>query len=278
MGDEAFARTVGQRGTGDDSFRPAHGTTHTETIVARAPSMHSTSAMMRLWMLSYVRRPPIVSASALSIAVHGALIVAAVVGTRPPASMATNSLANRIFYIPPPNRPLTAIGGHASVHYITLAEGLGAGPGPAAMDARRPISIPEQSPMAGNARVDSVTTPAATGEANADSVFTMLEVDSVVVRSANSAAPAYPLDLLEKRIEGFVLARYTVDTTGFADVASLQVLKSTHPGFEQSVRDALPYMRFSPAKIGAQKVRQLVEQTFTFKIATPVVSGAAKPR
>jgi TonB family protein len=233
--------------------------------------------MMRLWMLSYAQRPPIVSAGAISVAAHGALIVAAVVGTRPPTSMETNSLANRIFYIPPPSRSPMAAGGSASVHYITLAEGLGAGPGPAATDARRPIRISEQSHDAGSTRSDSVTTPAGAGETNVDSVFTMLEVDSVVVRSANSAAPAYPLDLLEKHIEGFVLARYVVDTTGFADIASLEVLKATHPGFEQSVRDALPYMRFSPAKIGTQKVRQLVEQTFTFKIASPVVSGT-KPR
>jgi hypothetical protein len=37
----------------------------------------------------------------------------------------------------------------------------------------------------------------------------------------------------------------------------------------KAVREALPYMRFSAAKIGTMKVRQLVEQPFTFKIATP---------
>ena len=74
------------------------------------------------------------------------------------------------------------------------------------------------------------------------------------------------------------MARYVVDTTGFADAASLEILKATHPGFVQAVRDALPYMRFSAAKIGPQKVRQLVEQPFTFRIAAPVVAGAPKPR
>lgn len=137
--------------------------------------------------------------------------------------------------------------------------------------------MPEQSRQAGKSRLDSATTAPTTGDANTDSVFTLLEVDSAVVRSASSAAPAYPLELLEKHVEGFVLARYVVDTTGFADAASLQVLKATDPGFERSVRDAIPYMRFSPAKIGALKVRQLVEQTFTFRIAAPVV-GVAKPR
>jgi len=234
--------------------------------------------MMRLWKLSYSRPSPVASAGAFSVAAHGLMIVVAIVATRPPASMAIDGLANRIFYIPPPDRPPTPPGGHAAVHYITLAQGPGAGPGPSTMDARRAINIPEQSREAGNEPVDSATTPPAQGETSTDSVFTMLEVDSVVVRSASSAAPAYPLDLLEKHIEGFVLARYVVDTTGFADVASLQVLRATNPGFERAVRDALPYMRFSPAKIGAQKVRQLVEQPFTFRIAAPVVAGAPKPR
>jgi Gram-negative bacterial tonB protein. len=233
--------------------------------------------MMRLWMLSYARRTPVARAGALSVVVHGAMIAAAVVATRPPASMEEGGLANRIVYIPPPDRPPSAPGGLSTVHYITLAQGLGAGPGPAAMDARRPITLPEKSREAGAEHPDSAVAAASTGDANTDSVFTILEVDSAVVRSASSAAPAYPLDLLEKHVEGFVLARYVVDTTGFADSASLDVVRATDPGFEHSVREALPYMRFSPAKIGKQKVRQLVEQTFTFRIAAPVVAGAPKP-
>jgi len=40
--DETFTRTVRQRGTGDDSIRPAHGTTHTQTVVLDGAPMHST--------------------------------------------------------------------------------------------------------------------------------------------------------------------------------------------------------------------------------------------
>jgi hypothetical protein len=43
------------------------------------------------------------------------------------------------------------------------------------------------------------------------------------------------------------------------------------------VRDALPYMRFSPAKIGSHKVRQLVQQSFTFRITPPIATQAVKP-
>ena len=98
-------------------------------------------------------------------------------------------------------------------------------------------------------------------------------VDSAVVRSQNSAAPAYPVDLLEKHVEGRVLAQYVVDTTGFADPTSLAVLSSTHDLFTRAAREALPYMRFTPAKIGRSKVRQLVEQSFTFRITPPTPPG-----
>src|SRR5437764_275446 len=66
-----------------------------------------------------------------------------------------------------------------------------------------------------------------------------------------------------------VTARYVVDTTGFADLGSFAVIGPANQSFVNAVREALPYMRFSPAKIGQQKVRQLVEQPFTFRITAP---------
>jgi protein TonB len=78
------------------------------------------------------------------------------------------------------------------------------------------------------------------------------------------------------------MTQYVVDTSGFADTTSLKVLRSTHADFTAAVRAALPFMRFYPAKVGAKKVRQLVEQEFTFKIeqpateATPATQASAK--
>jgi len=111
-----------------------------------------------------------------------------------------------------------------------------------------------------------------------DSVFSVLEVDTAVVRSASSAAPAYPLKLLTAHIMGSVSARYVVDTTGFADTASFEVMKSTNPEFTTAVREALPYMRFTPAKIGSVKVRQLVEQQFSFKITDTATVAPPKKK
>jgi protein TonB len=162
-----------------------------------------------------------------------------------------------------------------------MQAGIGAGDGPATMGNDRPLKIARTEE--GKATVDTTTTPEAPPLAGPpDSVFSILEVDSAVVRAANSAAPAYPLKLLQAHITGAVAAQYVVDTTGFADSASFKVLNTANPDFVTAVRAALPYMRFEPAKIGTNKVRQLVEQMFTFRIAdtatvAPVSAKKKKP-
>ena len=102
-----------------------------------------------------------------------------------------------------------------------------------------------------------------------DSVLTEIEVDSAVKRYEWSAAPDYPISLLQKNIEGGAFVIYVVDTLGMADTTSMKVVNATHPEFAQAVRDAMPKMRFRPAILGGYKVRQLVQQNFTFKIQRP---------
>jgi TonB family protein len=236
--------------------------------------------MMRLWTTSYARRERRSVAGVVSVATHGLLIGAWIAATLPIASLSSDALANRLYYIPPPNKPPPSRQSRETVRYITLDDGLGRGPGPSSVDARKTFTEPQTSVERGGTRVDSVPpSPASTpvqSEPSQDSVFTEIEVDSTVVRSQLSAAPAYPLDLLAKRVEGMALVRYVVDTTGFADTESFTVIRATDPAFARAVREALPYMRFSPAKIGPKKVRQLVEQPFTFKIS-PTLANGVKP-
>ena len=103
----------------------------------------------------------------------------------------------------------------------------------------------------------------------ADSAYSEIQVDSVVARSADSAAPVYPPDLLEKRIEGSTLVQFVVDTLGLAESNSFKVLSASHAEFADAVRGALPLMRFRPAIFHSRKVRQLVQQSFSFKIIPP---------
>ncbi len=104
----------------------------------------------------------------------------------------------------------------------------------------------------------------------AETAMTEIEVDSTVVRDPSSAAPIYPPALLAERVEGSTFVHYVVDTTGQVDVSTIQVIRSSHPGFAESVREALAVMKFRPAIQGTRRVRQWVQQNFAFKIVTPV--------
>lgn len=206
------------------------------------------------------------ASGALSMLVHTGLIAAWVYATRPADGLPPLSVSNRVYFIPPPDRTPGSRPIGEVVHYIDLARaGPGFGDGPRSTGDAPPVLASE---TVGRAPVDSTPPAAAVAAPTQDSIFSILDVDTAVVRSANSAAPAYPLKLLQAHIMGSVSARYVVDTTGFADVETFRVLASTNPEFIEAVRDALPFMRFKPAKIGPAKVRQLVEQQFSFRIDT----------
>jgi outer membrane biosynthesis protein TonB len=216
------------------------------------------------------------TSATLSVVAHAVLIGASVIATLPTRELPSDSFSNRTYpkYQPPPDRRPGQAGTRETVHYVNLAakEGLGSGDGARTMGDEPPATLSRT--IGREAPADSVTSAPTPVIAEQDSVFSVLEVDTAVVRSANSAAPAYPLNLLQARVMGYVAARYVVDTTGFADSTSFEVLKATNPEFITAVREALPYMRFTPAKIGSIKVRQLVEQQFTFKITdTATVAG-----
>jgi len=102
--------------------------------------------------------------------------------------------------------------------------------------------------------------------ASDDSIFTSYEVDQIAEAMFVGAGPVYPSELANKRKEGLVIAQYVVDTTGWADTSSVNVLQSSDPLFTNSVRAALGNMRFKPARIGKTVVRQLVQQSFIFRM------------
>jgi hypothetical protein len=60
---------------------------------------------------------------------------------------------------------------------------------------------------------------------------------------------------------------FVVDTNGEWSLGTFKALKSDHALFTQAVSDALPDMRFDPAYVALKKVRQLVQQPFTFALS-----------
>lgn len=92
------------------------------------------------------------------------------------------------------------------------------------------------------------------------------EVDRPAMITPDSPQPIYPESLRVKKVEGAFTAQFIVDTTGRIEVTSFQLVKRGHPLFVQSVRDALPLMRFIPAEVAGVKVRQWVERSFVFSL------------
>src|SRR5512132_2761656 len=91
-----------------------------------------------------------------------------------------------------------------------------------------------------------------------DQPYFEFQVEKPVVPAPGSISPRYPDMLRQAGVEGEVLAQFVVDTTGKAEAGSLKILKSSHDMFVQSVKNALPQMKFIPAEVGGRKVKQLV--------------------
>jgi protein TonB len=100
-----------------------------------------------------------------------------------------------------------------------------------------------------------------------DQPYFEFQVEKPVVPAPGSTQPRYPDMLRQAGVEGEVLAQFVVDTTGRAEPNSLKILKSSHDLFIQSVKNALPQMKFIPAEVGGRKVKQLVQQPFSFSIS-----------
>jgi protein TonB len=238
--------------------------------------------MMRLWVESYSRATPVSSSAVVSVVTHALLIGAAIASTSRPANIDGDWIENRAYYLPPPNRMPSQEASGETIKYVELApEGVGSGFGGGELGSDHPVAH-ELSDNPGDLGRDTTSSDKAPQLAGADSVFTQLEVDSTVSRYPGSAAPAYPVEMLKQGVQGSVVTQYVVDTTGFADTTSLKIMSTTHEQFSDAVRAALPYMRFFPAKVGSKKVRQLVEQEFSFKIeqsasqTTPATQTSAK--
>ena len=99
------------------------------------------------------------------------------------------------------------------------------------------------------------------------------QVEKPVSMAAGSATPKYPDILRQAGVEGEVLASFIVNQEGMAEVASFRAVRATHELFTTAVRNALPLMRFEPAELAGRKVKQLVQQPFSFAIDLGTGSG-----
>lgn len=78
--------------------------------------------------------------------------------------------------------------------------------------------------------------------------------------------PRYPESLRRAGIEGSVVVKFVVDTLGRVDMASLEIVSSTHEAFTSAVREAIARFRFSPSQAGSRKVPAQAMMPFQFTL------------
>ena len=78
--------------------------------------------------------------------------------------------------------------------------------------------------------------------------------------------PAYPADLRQTRLQGDVVVRFVIDSSGRVDAGTFQVVRSTHSAFTNSVISVLGNLRYRPAERGGHHVSASVEQRFQFAL------------
>lgn len=93
------------------------------------------------------------------------------------------------------------------------------------------------------------------------------QVEKPVSPQPGNMPPRYPDAMRSANVEGEVLAQFVVDKSGMPDMTTFKVLKSTHELFSQAVEKALPQMKFHPADVGGQPVKQYVQMPFQFSLS-----------
>ncbi len=133
------------------------------------------------------------------------------------------------------------------------------------IDLSRPLTDPEA--FIRGTRRDTTRRPVPTDvKVDPSRTFLDFQVERPATQAPNSATPLYPDILRQAGVEGEALVSFVVDTSGRVDIGTFKVVRSSHELFAAAVRNALPRMRFIPAAVGDTKVRQLVQQPYSFAI------------
>ena len=101
-----------------------------------------------------------------------------------------------------------------------------------------------------------------------DQAYFEFQVEKPVVAAPGSCQPKYPEMLRSAGVGGEVQAQFVVDTTGRVEQKSFKVLKSDNELLTSAVRSALSCLRFLPAEAGGRRVRQLVQQPYSFNVGS----------
>ena len=275
--DDARHRTTRDSSRTSDVLPVSTGQPHVQDH--GRPSSHRD---MRIWLHTSVNGSSMGGSAALSVVAHAVLVGAAVFGTGVRARQLEQRIADRsslLHYLPPPDRRPAS--GNVAEHLQFMELGRQQPVFPERPDGRvvTPAGMAKDKRIGVDEGTDAHSLAPAAAVDSPDSVYSILDVEETAVRTAGSAAPVYPPELMKVGTEGGVFLRFVVDSSGRADSITIEVVRSTHPAFTRSVRQAVPLMMFTPATIGGRRVRQAVEQNFEFRITPPAAAEhtRAKP-
>jgi protein TonB len=96
--------------------------------------------------------------------------------------------------------------------------------------------------------------------------FTTDQVEIPVTIARGSPVPRFPEMMRSAGVDGSVRVRFVVDTLGRVEMSSVEQLEASHPAFATAVLSTLPRMRFTPARVGDHRVRQMVELPMVFHV------------
>jgi periplasmic protein TonB len=215
-----------------------------------------------------------------SLILHGGIITAAVVATASAGIADDKSKAEKIQFVemkkeppkpkpkePPPPPPKEVV--------------MKAPPPKGFQVLRAPVDIPikipdidlskkvtDEADFSGKGVKGGIAKGVEGGTAIVDPNQTYFEfqVEKPVSQIPGTGSPRYPDALRSSGVEGEVQAQFVVNEDGKAETSTFKVLKATNDLFASAVRSALPNMRFYAAEVGGKKVKQLVQQSFQFKL------------
>ena len=82
----------------------------------------------------------------------------------------------------------------------------------------------------------------------------------------SAPAPVYPALLKQAGIQGRVILPAVIDTTGRVEPASVRIIKSSHPAFDQPTKDWILKALFRPARLHGRGVRVSVNLLVDYAI------------
>ncbi|HEY7235684.1 MAG TPA: energy transducer TonB [Gemmatimonadaceae bacterium] len=97
-----------------------------------------------------------------------------------------------------------------------------------------------------------------------DGAYAADVVEKVAWPEKDNPKPRYPELLRQAGVEGSFVVEFVVDSTGRVDAKTLNFPTTAHPMFLKAVRDALLRSHYFPAELAGVRVRQLVQQQFSF--------------